>query len=76
MKRKAVLMTAWLLIAGIAFSKGAAAQGTIKVGVLHSLSGTMAISETVLKDVTLMAIEDIQRRMRVDRPAARPVAAK
>jgi urea transport system substrate-binding protein len=35
------------------------AQGTIKVGVLHSLSGTMAISETVLKDVTLMAIEEI-----------------
>jgi urea transport system substrate-binding protein len=34
-------------------------QGTIKVGVLHSLSGTMAISETVLKDVALMAIEEI-----------------
>ena len=33
------------------------AQGTapIKVGVLHSLSGTMAISETSLKDVALMA---------------------
>src|SRR5882762_7839585 len=35
------------------------AQDTIKVGVLHSLSGTMAISETVLKDVTLMAIDEI-----------------
>jgi urea transport system substrate-binding protein len=35
------------------------AQTTIKVGVLHSLSGTMAISETVLKDVTLMAIDEI-----------------
>ena len=32
---------------------------TIKVGVLHSLSGTMAISETSLKDVALMAIEEI-----------------
>ena len=32
---------------------------TIKVGVLHSLSGTMAISETVLKDVALMAFEEI-----------------
>src|ERR1700731_4051206 len=31
----------------------------IKVGVLHSLSGTMAISETSLKDVALMAIEEI-----------------
>ena len=28
--------------------------GTIKVGVLHSLSGTMAISETVLKDTVLI----------------------
>ncbi len=35
------------------------AQQTVKVGVLHSLSGTMAISETVLKDVVLMAIEEI-----------------
>ncbi len=30
---------------------------TIKVGILHSLSGTMAISETTLKDVMLMLIE-------------------
>ncbi len=34
-----------------------AADETIKVGVLHSLSGTMAISETTLKDVMLMLIE-------------------
>jgi len=34
-----------------------AAQGPIKVGILHSLSGTMAISETTLKDVMLMLIE-------------------
>ncbi|MGL4240386.1 MAG: transporter substrate-binding protein, partial [Beijerinckiaceae bacterium] len=34
------------------------AQGApIKVGILHSLSGTMAISETTLKDVMLMLIE-------------------
>ncbi|MGH8676385.1 MAG: transporter substrate-binding protein, partial [Burkholderiales bacterium] len=32
-----------------------AQQKTVKIGVLHSLSGTMAISETVLKDVVLMA---------------------
>jgi urea transport system substrate-binding protein len=31
----------------------------IRVGILHSLSGTMAISETVLKDVALMAIDEI-----------------
>jgi urea transport system substrate-binding protein len=33
--------------------------GPIKVGINHSLSGTMAISETTLKDVMLMMIEDI-----------------
>jgi len=57
MKRRALLMTTWLLIAGMGFSKVAAAQDTIKVGVLHSLSGTMAISETTLKDTVLMMID-------------------
>ena len=57
MKCKAMFMTAGLLIAGIVFSNVAAAQDTIKVGVLHSLSGTMAISETTLKDTILMMID-------------------
>ncbi len=35
-----------------------AAKDTIKVGVLHSLSGTMAISETTLKDTILMMVEN------------------
>ena len=35
---------------------------TIKVGVLHSLSGTMAISETSLRDVLLMAIDEINAK--------------
>ncbi|MEO8240828.1 MAG: urea ABC transporter substrate-binding protein [bacterium] len=34
-----------------------AAEDTIKIGILHSLSGTMAISETTLKDTMLMLIE-------------------
>lgn len=34
-------------------------EGEIKVGILHSLSGTMAISETSLRDAELMAIEEI-----------------
>ncbi len=34
-------------------------SGPIKVGILHSLSGTMAISETSLKDVALMTIDEI-----------------
>ena len=37
----------------------AKSTGPIKVGILHSLSGTMAISETSLKDVALMTIEEI-----------------
>ena len=40
----------------------AQAADTIKVGILHSLSGTMAISETSLKDVALMAIEEINAK--------------
>jgi urea transport system substrate-binding protein len=40
-------------------SPGLAQQEPIKVGVLHSLSGTMAISETPLKEVILMAIDEI-----------------
>src|SRR5687768_12970112 len=36
-------------------------KGPIKVGILHSLSGTMAISETSLKDVALMTIESINK---------------
>ena len=39
-----------------------AAEDTIKVGVLHSLSGTMAISETTLKDVMLMLIEEQNKK--------------
>jgi urea transport system substrate-binding protein len=39
-----------------------AQQKTIKIGVLHSLSGTMAISETVLKDVVLMAVDEINAK--------------
>ncbi len=51
----------WLgtALAGSLFAGAAMAQDeTIKVGVLHSLSGTMAISETTLKDVMLMLIEE------------------
>jgi urea transport system substrate-binding protein len=35
---------------------------TIKVGILHSLSGTMAISETALKDTALMTIDEINAK--------------
>ncbi|PZN77528.1 MAG: urea ABC transporter substrate-binding protein [Candidatus Methylumidiphilus alinenensis] len=38
------------------------AEDTIKVGILHSLSGTMAISETTLKDTMLMLIEEQNKK--------------
>ncbi|EXI66421.1 MAG: Aliphatic amidase expression-regulating protein [Candidatus Accumulibacter adjunctus] len=43
-------------------SFAAMAAETIKVGVLHSLSGTMAISETALKETVLMAIDEINKK--------------
>jgi urea transport system substrate-binding protein len=42
-----------------ALPMSALAADTIKVGILHSLSGTMAISETALKDMALMTIDEI-----------------
>ena len=39
------------------------AADTIKVGVLHSLSGTMAISEQHLKDTVLMLIEEQNKKV-------------
>ena len=49
-------------LAALGYSSFAAAADTIKIGVLHSLSGTMAISETVLKDTVLMAIDEINAK--------------
>src|SRR6186713_3448548 len=43
-------------------SSAHAQSGTIKVGVLHSLSGTMAISETTLKDTVLMMIAEQNKK--------------
>jgi urea transport system substrate-binding protein len=53
-----------LLTIGLSFAAPAAqgAEGTIKVGVLHSLSGNMAISEAVLKDTVLMLIADQNKK--------------
>lgn len=46
----------------LAVSGVAQAADTIKVGILHSLSGTMAISETTLKDTMLMLIEEQNKK--------------
>lgn len=47
-----------LLLCGSVLSLNSLAAGTIKVGVLHSLSGTMAISEEALKDTVLMLVQE------------------
>jgi urea transport system substrate-binding protein len=53
------VMMAAVLVGSLAWTRTAQAADPIKVGILHSLSGTMAISETSLKDVALMTIEEI-----------------
>ena len=57
----------WLLAAaglalGFVAVAPAHAEDTIKIGILHSLSGTMAISETTLKDVMLMLIDEQNKK--------------
>ena len=50
------------LVIGLGLPVAAGAQDTIKVGVLHSLSGTMAISETTLKDTILLMIDEQNKK--------------
>jgi urea transport system substrate-binding protein len=54
---KKTLLSAACVLTLSAAAQAALAEETIKVGILHSLSGTMAISETTLKDTMLMLIE-------------------
>lgn len=51
----------WAMLA-LSGPLGHASEETIKVGILHSLSGTMAISESVLKDTVLMMISDQNKK--------------
>ena len=64
-------MRHWLRGAGLAAAAVAglagpalaqAGAGPVKIGILHSLSGTMAISETTLKDVMLMLIDEQNKK--------------
>ncbi|MGD8641635.1 MAG: urea ABC transporter substrate-binding protein [Gammaproteobacteria bacterium] len=57
-KKQALLVVALLIVS----LQPVMAKDTIKVGVLHSLSGTMAISETTLKDTVLMLIEEQNKK--------------
>ena len=60
-RRRWLAATAGLVL-GLAAITNAKAQETIKVGVLHSLSGTMAISETTLKDTVLFLIDEQNKK--------------
>jgi urea transport system substrate-binding protein len=63
MKYKKMQMAGLMLAIVMVFTVMAKAQeDTIKVGILHSLSGTMAISETTLKDTDLMMIDEQNKK--------------
>jgi urea transport system substrate-binding protein len=59
---KQLAMSAAIAAIGLGSGSLYAQQKTVKIGVLHSLSGTMAISETVLKDTVLMAVDEINAK--------------
>jgi urea transport system substrate-binding protein len=61
LKRLLPALAASTAMMGISVSAQAAGD-TIKVGVLHSLSGTMAISETTLKDTVLMMVDEQNKK--------------
>src|SRR2546428_245074 len=61
-RRRWLGATAGLVLGLAAFTTAKAADDTIKVGVLRSLSGTMAISETTLKDTVLFLIEEQNKK--------------
>ena len=66
MKRRSLIkaFTLSASIAAMGMTWTVQAAETIKVGILHSLSGTMAISETSLKDMALMTIDEINAKRR------------
>jgi len=61
-RRRWLTATAGLVLGLTSATRAKAADDTIKVGVLHSLSGTMAISETTLKDTILFLIDEQNRK--------------
>ena len=50
------------IIAGLSFISAAASAEPVKVGILHSLTGTMAISEITLKDTILMLVDEQNKK--------------
>lgn len=58
MKLRKLIVASSIIAGSLVSSLSIAEEDTIKVGVLHSLTGTMAISETTLKDTVLMMVEE------------------
>jgi urea transport system substrate-binding protein len=56
------LIATTAIVAGLLAGQANAQEETVKVGILHSLSGTMAISETTLKDVMLMLVDEQNKK--------------
>ena len=61
-RRRWLAAAAGLALGAAGFGPAMAADDTIKIGVLHSLSGTMAISETTLKDTILFLIDEQNKK--------------
>ena len=59
MNSRAIGTLLLLILVGGFHAPARAQQESVKIGVLHSLSGTMAISEVSLRDAVLMAVEEI-----------------
>ncbi len=62
MKRKILFASYFVVSLYLLIIQPVMAADTIKVGVLHSLSGTMAISETTLKDTLLMMVDEQNKK--------------
>ena len=55
------LLVVLAVTTGIVVTIGRRSHPTIRVGILHSLSGTMAFSESAVVDATLLAIEELNK---------------
>jgi urea transport system substrate-binding protein len=76
-RHKALILVAAILptglLMGLMSASMALAQDTVKVGVLHSLTGTMAISEVTVKNATMLAIDEINAAGGVNGKQIEPV---
>ena len=62
MKLRKLIVASSIIAGSLVSSLSIAEEDTIKVGVLHSLTGTMAISETTLKDTVLMMVDEQNKK--------------